>query len=86
MDSAAGSKGSPSAGKLAPMASACKRAKVCMVIILTPGAPPIQLHILLRGLELLAVGGRLAYSTCSLDPLQNEAVVHAALKGRQDVR
>ena len=32
------------------------------------------------------VGGRLAYSTCALDPLQNEAVIHAALKGRRDLR
>ena len=40
-----------------------------------------QLRILERGLELLAPAGRLAYSTCSLDPLQNEAVVHAAMLG-----
>lgn len=40
---------------------------------------PTQLAILLRGLSLLKPGGRLAYSTCSLDPLQGEAVVAAAL-------
>ncbi len=39
-----------------------------------------QLAILLRGLELLAPGGILAYSTCALDPLQGEAVVSAALR------
>jgi len=40
---------------------------------------PKQLGILRRGLALLAPGGQLIYSTCSLDPLQNEAVVAAAL-------
>merc|ERR1719444_573570 len=38
-----------------------------------------QLAILSRGLHLLAEGGRLAYSTCSLNPVENEAVVAAAL-------
>lgn len=35
----------------------------------------IQFRILKRGLELLNVGGRLVYSTCSLNPVENEAVV-----------
>jgi len=38
-----------------------------------------QLRILLRGLALLAPGGRLVYSTCSLNPVEDEAVVAAAL-------
>jgi len=40
----------------------------------------VQLRILMRGLELLASGGRLVYSTCSLNPIEDEAVVAAALK------
>jgi multisite-specific tRNA:(cytosine-C5)-methyltransferase len=34
---------------------------------------------LIRGLELLKVDGRISYSTCSLNPIENEAVVAAVL-------
>jgi len=39
-----------------------------------------QRNILLRALYLLPVGGVCAYSTCSLNPLENEAVVLSALR------
>ncbi|KZC14150.1 PREDICTED: tRNA (cytosine(34)-C(5))-methyltransferase [Dufourea novaeangliae] len=39
----------------------------------------IQYRIARRGLELLAVGGRMVYSTCSLNPIENEAVLHRLL-------
>ncbi|CAD7962178.1 unnamed protein product [Amoebophrya sp. A120] len=42
----------------------------------------LQVQILLRGLKLLAsdTTGLLCYSTCSLNPLENEAVVQAVLR------
>ncbi|XP_061380456.1 tRNA (cytosine(34)-C(5))-methyltransferase [Danaus plexippus] len=40
----------------------------------------IQYRILRRGVELLSVGGRLVYSTCSFNPVENEAVVHRILQ------
>ena len=41
-----------------------------------------QLQILLRAFQLAKVGGIICYSTCSLNPVENEAVVAAALHQR----
>lgn len=38
-----------------------------------------QLRILVRALQMLKVGGRVVYSTCSLNPVENEAVIAAAI-------
>ncbi len=38
-----------------------------------------QVRILVRGLQMLKVGGRVVYSTCSMNPVENEAVVAAAV-------
>lgn len=40
----------------------------------------IQFKLLCRAVTLLKVGGLVVYSTCSLNPLENEAVVGAVLK------
>lgn len=40
----------------------------------------LQLKILIRALELIKVGGIVCYSTCSLNPVEDEAVVSAALR------
>uniref|UniRef100_A0AAG5D585 tRNA (cytosine(34)-C(5))-methyltransferase n=1 Tax=Anopheles atroparvus TaxID=41427 RepID=A0AAG5D585_ANOAO len=44
----------------------------------------LQYRILKRGAELLEVGGKLVYSTCSLNPIENEAVLHHLLKQTED--
>jgi multisite-specific tRNA:(cytosine-C5)-methyltransferase len=36
---------------------------------------PLQLNILMRGINLLKANGLLVYSTCSLNPLEDEAVI-----------
>lgn len=43
------------------------------------GLHPTQVRILVRALQMLKVGGRVVYSTCSLNPIENEAVVAAAI-------
>jgi multisite-specific tRNA:(cytosine-C5)-methyltransferase len=43
------------------------------------GLHVLQVRILVRALQMLKSGGRAVYSTCSLNPIENEAVVAAAI-------
>ncbi len=49
------------------------------------GLQRLQLKLLKRASELLKPGGRLVYSTCTYDPLENEAQVDAILKHDQSL-
>merc|ERR1712196_492589 len=40
---------------------------------------PLQIQIAMRGVSLLKVGGLMVYSTCSFNPVENEAVVKEIL-------
>ena len=50
---------------------------------LAVGLHGLQFHCARRAAELLKVGGRLVYSTCSLNPLEDEAVVARLLRETQ---
>lgn len=39
----------------------------------------VQVRILVRALQMLKPGGRVVYSTCSLNPVENESVIAAAI-------
>jgi multisite-specific tRNA:(cytosine-C5)-methyltransferase len=43
------------------------------------GLHSLQVRILVRAIQMLKVGGRAVYSTCSLNPVENEAVVATAV-------
>ena len=40
----------------------------------------IQLRILARAVEMLTTGGRIVYSTCTLNPVEDEAVISTLLQ------
>ncbi|KAJ5578416.1 uncharacterized protein N7459_007380 [Penicillium hispanicum] len=44
------------------------------------GLYPTQCRILVRALQMLKVGGRVVYSTCSMNPIENEAVIASAIE------
>ncbi|KPM36949.1 Multisite-specific tRNA:(cytosine-C(5))-methyltransferase trm4b [Neonectria ditissima] len=44
------------------------------------GLHTTQVRILVRALQLLKVGGRVVFSTCSMNPVENEAVVVSAIE------
>jgi multisite-specific tRNA:(cytosine-C5)-methyltransferase len=43
------------------------------------GLHPTQVRILVRALQMLKVGGRVVYSTCSMNPIEDEAVLASAI-------
>jgi multisite-specific tRNA:(cytosine-C5)-methyltransferase len=44
------------------------------------GLHATQVRILIRALQMLKVGGRVVYSTCSMNPVEDEAVLAAAIE------
>lgn len=44
------------------------------------GLHSTQTRILVRALQMLKVGGRVVYSTCSMNPVENEAVIVSAIE------
>lgn len=44
------------------------------------GLYPTQVRILVRALQMLKAGGRVVYSTCSMNPVENEAVISSAIE------
>ncbi|CAJ2667874.1 unnamed protein product [Trifolium pratense] len=44
------------------------------------GLHNLQISVAMRGLSILKVGGKMVYSTCSMNPIENEAVVAELLR------
>ena len=44
------------------------------------GLHQTQVRILVRSLQMLKAGGRVVYSTCSMNPVENEAVISSAIE------
>jgi multisite-specific tRNA:(cytosine-C5)-methyltransferase len=44
------------------------------------GLHPTQVRILVRAIQMLKVGGRVVYSTCSMNPVEDEAVLATAIE------
>lgn len=44
----------------------------------------LQLLIIKRGISILKPGGTIVYSTCSLNPIENEAIVHEVMRTHGD--
>ncbi|KAL8637446.1 MAG: hypothetical protein Q9228_005280, partial [Teloschistes exilis] len=44
------------------------------------GLYPTQVRILVRALQMAKAGGRVVYSTCSMNPVENEAVISSAIE------
>ncbi|XP_061344392.1 uncharacterized protein LOC133290324 [Gastrolobium bilobum] len=44
------------------------------------GLHSLQVLIAMRGISLLKIGGRMVYSTCSMNPIENEAVIAEVLQ------
>ncbi|KAK9752720.1 16S rRNA methyltransferase RsmB/F [Popillia japonica] len=42
--------------------------------------PELQAELLVQAIKLVKIGGNIVYSTCTLSPIQNDGVVHLALK------
>ncbi len=58
----------------------------CTHYSLLPSLHALQARILQRGVQLLKPGGRVVYSTCSLNPLEDEAVVAEILRRNRGMR
>ena len=63
------------------MGMVCIRQNDLLLVIFghTDSIARLQLRILLRAMRMLKKNGRIVYSTCSMNPVENEAVIAAAL-------